>query len=117
MRSPVRSGIRLRRYAIAVAVVVAGLIVVGRITDVLVDWLWFSSIGYIDVFWTILSAQTLLFVAVFTASAGAIAVSGFLAHRHAKSPGTSQAGVALSTGTPDVVSDLAGQVAPRIPWR
>ena len=71
MRSQVRSGVRLRRNAITVAVVVVvGLIVVGRITGVLVDWLWFSSIGYVDVFWTVLSAQALLFVAVFAVSAG-----------------------------------------------
>lgn len=118
MRSQVRSGVRLRRNAITVAVVVVvGLIVVGRITGVLVDWLWFSSIGYVDVFWTVLSAQALLFVAVFAASAGAIWVSGFLAHRYARSLGTSQAEAAFSPGTLEVISELADQVAPRIPWR
>ncbi|MEA2744066.1 hypothetical protein [Caballeronia mineralivorans] len=40
MRSQVRSGARLRRGAITVAVVVVCLIVVGRIAAVLVDWLW-----------------------------------------------------------------------------
>ncbi|MFC3107321.1 UPF0182 family protein [Undibacterium arcticum] len=114
MRSQVRSGVRLRRNAITVAVVVVvGLIVVGRITGVLVDWLWFSSIGYVDIFWTVLSAQALLFVAVFATSAGAIWVSGFLAHRYARSLGTSQAEAAFFV----VISELADQVAPRIPWR
>src|SRR2546425_8367562 len=114
MRSQVRSGVRLRRNAITVAVVVVvGLIVVGRITGVLVDWLWFSSIGYVDVFWTVLSAQALLFVAVFAASAGAIWVSGFLAHRYARRLGTSQAEAAFFV----VISELADQVASRIPWR
>jgi uncharacterized membrane protein (UPF0182 family) len=117
MRSQVRSGVRLRRNAITVAVVVVGLIVVGRITGVLVDWLWISSIGYVDVFWTVLSAQAFLFVAVFAVSAGAIWVSGFLAHRYARSLGTSQAGAAFSSGMPEVISELADQVAPRIPWR
>ena len=98
MRVQVRSGVRLRRNAIMVAVVVAGLIVVGRITGVLVDWLWFSSVGYVDVFWTVLSAQALLFVAVFAVSAGAIWVSGFLAHHYARSLGTSQAGPAFLVG-------------------
>ncbi|MFC5473931.1 UPF0182 family protein [Paraherbaspirillum soli] len=117
MRSQLRSGVRLKRNAITVAAVVVGLIIVGRITGVLVDWLWFSSIGYVEVFWTVLSAQALLFVAVFAASAGAIWVSGLLAHRYARSLGTSRAKTALSSGTPVVISELADQIAPRIPWR
>ena len=44
MRSGVESGVRLRRYAIRAAAGVVGLIVLGRITGILVDWLWFSSI-------------------------------------------------------------------------
>src|SRR5260370_38395202 len=99
MRSQVRSGARLRRIAITVAIVIVGLIVVGRITGVLVDWLWFSSIGYVDVFWTVLSAKALLFVAVFATSAGAIWGSGVLAHRYAGSLGTWEAGAAFSSGT------------------
>src|ERR1700693_1124773 len=107
MRSQVRSGARLRRTAITVAMLVAGLIVVGQITGVLVDWLWFSSIGYVDVFWTVLSAQALLFVAVFAVSAGAIGMSGFLAHRYARNLGTSQAEAAFFVE----ISELADQVA------
>ncbi|XHO04408.1 hypothetical protein ACEQUB_01291 [Ralstonia syzygii] len=85
MRSQVRSGARLKRHAITVAVAVIGLIFVGRVTGVLVDGLWFASIGYVDVFWTVLSARVLLFAAVFAVSAGAIGASGFLAHRYARS--------------------------------
>src|ERR1700693_954154 len=118
MPSQVRSGVRLSRNAITVAVavvviVVVGMIVVGRITGVLVDWLWFSSIGYVDVFWTVLSAQALLFVAVFAASAGAIWMSGVLAHRYARNLGTSQAEAAFFVE----ISELPDQVAPRMPWR
>ncbi len=39
--------------AILILIVVLGLIVLGRVGDALVDWLWFSSIGYVGVFWTI----------------------------------------------------------------
>ncbi|SAL60426.1 hypothetical protein AWB65_05446 [Caballeronia humi] len=117
MRSQVRCGVRLRRNAITFAVVVAGLVLLGRITGVLVDWLWFSSIGYLPVFWTVLSAQALLFVAVFAASAGTIGVSGFLAHRYARSRGPSQAGAAFLSAMPALKSELANQLAPRIPWR
>ncbi len=85
MRSQERSGVRLRRYAIAIAVLIVGFILIGFIADVLVDWLWFSSIGYVDVFWVVFSAQALVFIAVFTVSASAICLSGFLAHRYARS--------------------------------
>jgi len=119
MRSQVRSGLRLRRNAITVAVVivVAGLIVVGRITGVLVDWLWFSSIGYVDVFWTVLSAQALLFLAVFAASAGVIWLSGLLAHRYSRNLGAWQTETAFSSAALEVIGELTGQAAPRIPWR
>ncbi len=115
MRSRVRSGGRLKRYAVTAAAVVAGLFAVGRFTSILVDWLWFSSVGYAGVFWTIFSTQALLFAAVFAASAGAIWASGRLAHRYASSPGTPRA--AFSHGMPEVVSELAEEVAPHIPWR
>ncbi|MGF6757160.1 UPF0182 family protein [Paraburkholderia sp. GAS42] len=117
MRSQVRSRVRLRRYAIMAVIVVAGLSVIGRITGVLVDWLWFSSIGYVDVFWTVLSARALLFVAVFAASAGTIWASGFLAHRYARSLSTWQVQAARSSGPTEVVSALPDQIAARIPWR
>lgn len=117
MRSQVSSGGRLRRNAIAVAVLVTGLIVVGRVTGLLIDWLWLSSIGYADVFWTILSVRALLFVAVFAASVGAIAASGFLAHRYAGNARLSQAGASSSWGRSSVIGEMAGQVASRMPWR
>src|ERR1700676_592239 len=116
MLSQVKSRVRLKRYAITAVVVVAGLSVIGRITGVLVDWLWFSSIGYVDVFWTVFSARALLFVAVFAASTGTIWASGFRAQRYARSLGTWQAPAARSSGTAEVISDLPDQVAPRIPW-
>src|SRR5260370_41650807 len=110
MRSQVRSGARLRRIAITVAVVVVGLIVVGRITGVLVDWLWISSIGYVDVFWTVLSAQAFLFVAVFAVSAGAILGVGVLAHRFARDVGASEARAERSSGEPEGLNQIVHPV-------
>ncbi|RKE37441.1 hypothetical protein B0G76_3693 [Paraburkholderia sp. BL23I1N1] len=111
------SRMRYRRTAIAVAGVVGALIVLGRITGFVVDWLWFASIGHVDVFWTVVSAKVLLFAAVFAASAGVIAASGFLAHRYARRPGSWQVETARLSGTPEFISELADQLAPRIPWR
>ncbi|UXU85369.1 UPF0182 family membrane protein [Burkholderia sp. S-53] len=117
MRSQATSASRLRRYGIAAAVVVACLIVIGRITGFLVDWLWFASVGYAGVFWTILSARVLLFVAVFAASAAAIGASGLIAHRLARPVDVWQVEDTSSTRAEDVLRALAGEVASHIPWR
>jgi uncharacterized protein len=117
MRSQERSVVRLKRYAITAVIVVASLVVVGRITDVLVDWLWFSSVGYADVFWTVVWARVLLFVVVFAASAAAIATSGFLAHRYARSLDTWQVEGDPATPGAKVTLARAEPVARRIPWR
>ncbi|SAK83923.1 hypothetical protein AWB75_05467 [Caballeronia catudaia] len=117
MRSGVKSGMRLRRYAITAMAVIAGLIVVGRITGILVDCLWFSSIGYGGVFWTMLSARVLLFAAVFAVSACAIWLSGILAHRYARGVDISQAEAAGPSGATEGTGDLAELIAPRVPWR
>ena len=46
-----------------------------------------------------------------------MAASGFLAHRYARRPGTWQVEAARPSGTPEFISELADQLAPRIPWR
>ncbi|HZB55825.1 MAG TPA: UPF0182 family protein, partial [Reyranella sp.] len=75
-----------KRLAILLAIVVLGLVMFGRAASTLVDWLWFSSIGQVGVFWTIFTTRTALFLAVFAASSGALWVSGWLALRFAQSP-------------------------------
>ncbi|MFM0342128.1 UPF0182 family membrane protein [Paraburkholderia fungorum] len=117
MRSQASSRVRFKRTAVTVVVIVVGLIAVGRITGIVVDWLWFSSIGYAKVFWTVISARTLLFAAVFAASAGAISASGLLAHHYARRPGSWQVEPTPPSATPEMISGLADQFAPYIPWR
>ncbi|RZF28917.1 UPF0182 family protein [Paraburkholderia sp. UYCP14C] len=117
MRSEVKSGGRLRRYAIATMAVIAGLIVVGRITGILVDWLWFSSIGYGGVFWSVLSAKALLFAAVFAVSASAIWLSGILAHRYATRVDILRAQAADPSRATEIAGDLSELIAPHVPWR
>ena len=53
-----------KRAGIAAAVVIVGLIVLGRLAAILVDGLWFSSVGYVGVFWTILVAKAAVFLTV-----------------------------------------------------
>ncbi|WP_233806979.1 UPF0182 family membrane protein [Paraburkholderia sp. HP33-1] len=117
MRSGPKSGVRLRRYAITAVAIIAALIVVGRITGIVVDWLWFASIGYGRVFWTILSARALLFAAVFAVSAGAIGLSGILAHRYARDVNILRAEAVAPWRATEVAGDLSEMIAPRVPWR
>jgi len=49
---------------IAAIVVTICLILLGLMSDLLVDWLWFSAIGYLYVFWTTIGAQAGVFFAV-----------------------------------------------------
>lgn len=74
---------RTKLVAILVGVVL-GLIVLGRAGDTLVDWLWFASIGYAGVFWTLFTARTVVFLAVFVVSTVVFWLSGWLALRHAR---------------------------------
>ena len=72
--------------AVAVIVIVASLIMLTT-SDFLVDWAWFSAIGYLNVFWTILGGKALLFCAVFVGSALLLWVNGSLAYRFARRRG------------------------------
>src|SRR5262245_28398313 len=69
-------GMLMRRLAILLAIIVLSLIALARAGDALVDWLWFSSIGYVAVFWTILTTRLVLFFTVLAASAGLFWLSG-----------------------------------------
>jgi len=53
---------------IAAIVLSICLILLGLTGDFVVDWLWFSTIGYLGVFWTIITAEAEVFSAVFVAS-------------------------------------------------
>src|SRR6476660_7725011 len=70
---------------IAAIVVLICLILLGLTGDFLVDWLWFSAIGYLEVFWTTVVAEAEVFFAVFLATAIVLWVNGSLAFRFAQS--------------------------------
>lgn len=73
---------------IAAIIVLTCLILMGLTGHVLVNWLWFSAIGYSDVFWTTIIAEAEIFFAVFVATAIILWVNGLLAFRFARSPWT-----------------------------
>src|SRR4029453_9616982 len=76
----------IKRLAILFAIVVVGLIVLGRAGTVLVDWLWFSSVGYAGVFWTIIPPRAVVFLVVLAVAACVFFLSGGLALRFAGQP-------------------------------
>ena len=61
---------------IAATVLSICLILLGLMGDFLVDWLWFSTIGYLSVFWTTIAAEAEVFSAVFVATAIILWVNG-----------------------------------------
>lgn len=71
---------------ISVIILVACLIILGLTSDFLVDWLWFSEIGYPGLFWTTIIAQAGTFCAAFVATALILWANGALAYRLARSP-------------------------------
>ena len=73
------------RATVIVAFIVAvgsTLIALDLATSFLVNWNWFSSVGYLGVYWTIIVAKIVLFFATFVISAIAIWMNGIAAHRN-----------------------------------
>ena len=66
---------------LAGAAVILALIVLGRASSFLVDWLWFSSLGFGAVFWTTLVAKCALFAAGFVLTAAVLWLNGTIAVR------------------------------------
>jgi uncharacterized membrane protein (UPF0182 family) len=110
----------IKRLAILIAIVVVGLIVLGRAGTVLVDWLWFSSIGYVGVFWTIITTRAVLFLVVLAVSAGAFFLSGGLALCFAGQPAVwpppARARPFPGHGS-QTPFELLGYATSHVPWR
>lgn len=100
------------RWIIAAVVLIVFLWLVRVAGEVLVDWLWFSSVGYVQVFWTTLAAQAAMFVGVFTATGIVLWLNGSLARRLARRP--SMPGP-TATGWPPPPDPLA-LFRDRLPW-
>ena len=102
---------------IAAIVVTICLILLGLISDLLVDWLWFSAIGYLYVFWTTIGAQAGVFFAVFVATAIILWLNGSLASRFALPPWTQRPADFewIPTGVA-TLPDLLEFMRQRLPW-
>jgi len=67
-------------------ILAVGLILLGLTGDFLVDWLWFSAVGYSHVFWTTVAAQAAVFLVTFVVTAAVLWANASLALRLAQSP-------------------------------
>ena len=103
---------------IAVALVGGiSLIVLGLASDFLVDWLWFSSIGYLPVFLISIGTKALLFFSVLTATAVTLWLNGWLAVRFAQQQRAQV--VAASAWNPTASTlppNLFALMRDRLPW-
>ncbi|HEX9469976.1 MAG TPA: UPF0182 family protein, partial [Bradyrhizobium sp.] len=101
-----------RRSALAsliIAAIAVGicLFLLALASDFAVDWLWFSSIGYLPVFLTTIGAKAVVFFAVLTATAIILWLNGWLATRFARRQPTQTAAAAWN---------LAGSTPPPDPF-
>ena len=78
---------RWRGITVTGVVIASCLVALGLTSDVLVDLVWFSAVGYVDVFWTVFGTKVILFFAVFIGSTIFIWVNGTLALRLARRQG------------------------------
>src|SRR3954453_2029694 len=84
MRPPVPVATPSRRAKLvlgAIAVLLVVFTVIGTLTNVYVDYLWFDETKYTEVFWTELQTRALLFVVAGVATGGLVATAIYLAYR------------------------------------
>ena len=106
-----------RGIAVAVIVIVACLVALGLTSDFLVDWAWFSAIGYLDVFQTILGGKAVLFFAVFAGSAILLWMNGYLAFRFARRRGhVHPVDFEQEVGGVQTLPELLELMRQRLPW-
>src|SRR3974390_1600639 len=102
---------------IAFIVLLVFLIGLGSMVGFAVDWLWFSAIGYLNVFWTIIIAKAEVFLAVFVASASILWLNGALAFRFARTPWAERRpDLAWRDAGVLTVPDVLELMRDRLPW-
>ena len=102
---------------VAAVVMTICLILLALASDFLVDWLWFSSVGYLQVFWITIGAKAAVFVATWTATALVLWVNGWLALRVAGKQSTQLAAAAVWPAAGSAPPDPLAQWRDRLPWR
>ena len=85
-RGPWQSALRV--LLVAVIIFWICFVLLSSTAGILVDWLWFSEIGYFSIFRKIIVAEAEVFIAVFITTAIILLVNGSLAFRFAHSEWT-----------------------------
>jgi uncharacterized membrane protein (UPF0182 family) len=112
---------RWRGITVTGFVIVACWITLSLISDVLVDLVWFSAVGYLEVFWTIFGTKVALFVAVFVGSTVFFWVNGALAVRFAQRQGhllrvRFDQGSAAAWTLPETLPEVVRRLSVRLSW-
>ncbi|MGL5168251.1 MAG: UPF0182 family protein [Afipia sp.] len=106
--------VALLTAAIAGAV---SLVLLGLTGAILVDWMWFSAIGYLNVFWTTIGAKAGVFFVVFIATALVVWANARLALEFVQRKGARlPAGVGRKFAAAATPSDLFETMRDRMPW-
>ena len=109
---------RWRGVGTLVVALLVGLIVLGRASDFLVDWLWFASVGYAGVFWVTYGAKVAAFGVVFVASSALLWANFALAHRLERAHGPFlPATIDVRFSTARSLPELLAVPPPALPWR
>jgi uncharacterized membrane protein (UPF0182 family) len=103
-------------FIIAAVFVGICLILLRLASDLLVDWLWFSSIGYLQIFWTTIGARAVVFLAVWAGSAVIFWMNGWFAMRFARRLSTQLAAASGWQAAGNAPPDLLALVRNRLPW-
>jgi uncharacterized membrane protein (UPF0182 family) len=106
----------VRALIIAAIMVAVGMILLGLSGDFLVDWLWFSEVGYFPVFWTRIAAKAEVFSAVFLVTAILLWVNGSCAARFAHPPPQPPPDVDWHRAGIVTTPDLLEFLRHRTPW-
>ncbi|MCK1333045.1 UPF0182 family protein [Bradyrhizobium sp. CW9] len=101
-----------------VAAVVIGicLVLLALASDLLVDWLWFASIGYLQVFWTTIGAKAVVFLAVWIGTTVILWLNGWLALRFARQRPTQFVAAPAWSAAGNAPPDLLALARDRLSW-
>lgn len=115
-RQPPRRNVVVALLTAAIAGAVS-LILLGLTGAILVDWMWFSAIGYLSVFWTTIGAKACVFFVVFVATDLVVWANARLALEFVQRKGTRlPAGVGRKFAAAATPSDLLELLRNRMPW-
>jgi len=104
-------------FIIAAVVVGICLILLWLASDLLVDWLWFYSIGYLQVFWTTIGTKAVVLFAVWSGTAVILWLNGWFAVRFARrQPPQSVTAFVWNLAGNVPPPDLLAVVRDRLPW-